>query len=107
MEPKKVFDLLKSGQAILVDVREKEELEETGVAEGALWIPTSKMDEDNPEWVAFQKSLPKDRPVVFYCRSGNRSGRVAFFFQENGYDAHNMGGFCDWIAAGLPQKPFP
>lgn len=107
MDPKSAFELLKSGKAILVDVREHEELAESGIAEGALWMPTSKMDEENPEWISFQKSLPKDKAVIFYCRSGNRSGRVAYFFQENGYDAHNMGGFCDWLTAGLPQKTFP
>ncbi len=107
MDPKKAFELFQQGKAILVDVREQEELEEGGMVEGAVWMPTSKMDEDNAEWTAFQKSLPKDKAVVFYCRSGNRSGRVAYFFQENGYDSHNMGGFCDWLAAGLPKRSFP
>lgn len=107
MEPKKAHELVKQGQAVLIDVREKEELEESGIAEGALWMPTSKMDDEDQDWVAFRQKLPKDKPVIFYCRSGNRSGRVACFFQEDGYDAHNMGGFCDWLAAGLPHRAFP
>jgi rhodanese-related sulfurtransferase len=107
MDPKQSHDLVKKGAAVLIDVREHEELQESGIAEGALWMPTSKMDDEDADWVSFKSKLPKDKPIIFYCRSGNRSGRVAAFFQEDGYDAHNMGGFCDWLAAQLPYKAFP
>ena len=51
-------------------------------------------------------SIPRDRPVVFYCRGGNRSGMAAAAFREAGYDAHNMaGGLEGWVEAGLPIEP--
>lgn len=107
MSPTESQELFKAGKAILVDVREDEELRESGTAEGALWMPTSKICDDDPEWTAFKANLPKDKKVILFCRSGNRSGRVAEFLRCEGYDTENAGGFKDWVAAGLPVRKFP
>jgi rhodanese-related sulfurtransferase len=107
MSPMEANKLVQEGKAVLVDVREEPELRETGLAEGALWMPCSKMDEEEPDWKSFKESLPKDRPILLYCRSGNRSGRVAEFLKLDGFDTYNLGGFSDWVAAALPVKKFP
>lgn len=106
MTYQEAHELVKAGKALLVDVREKQELEETGTAEGSVWMPCSAMAEDTDEWRAFKASLPKDKPVIFFCRSGNRSGRVAEFLCCDGYQTVNLGGFAAWKSAGLPVKPF-
>ena len=47
------------------------------------------------------KTLPKDRPVALYCRSGNRSKNAARILAENGYQVLELGtGFRGWSAAG-------
>ena len=52
------------------------------------------------------QSIDPDRPVVFYCRSGSRSGMATQAFLRAGFEAHNMtGGLLDWQAAGLPLEP--
>lgn len=107
MDPKEARKLVQEGLAVLVDVREEDELRASGTAEGALWMPCSKMDEDEPEWKAFKAKLPKGKPVILFCKAGSRSGRVTEFLIEAGYDAHNLGGFSDWAGAGLPVKKFP
>lgn len=107
MTHKEAHELVKSGHAILIDVREEEELQESGIAEGALWMPCSKMDEENAEWMAFKGKLPKDKPIILYCRSGARSGRAAEFLRMDGFDTVNLGGFKDWAGAQLPVKKFP
>jgi rhodanese-related sulfurtransferase len=38
------------------------------------------------------EELPKDRPILCVCRSGDRSSNVANFLSFNGYDAVNMAG---------------
>jgi rhodanese-related sulfurtransferase len=96
--------LVQAGKAILIDVREEHEVRESGVAEGAQWMPMSKMDEDEPEWAAFKAALPKDKTIFLYCAVGGRSGRVAEFLAQDGYTTENIGGFKDWKAAGLPVK---
>jgi rhodanese-related sulfurtransferase len=50
--------------------------------------------------------IDRERPVVFYCRSGARSAMATEAFAQAGYDAHNMaGGMLAWDAAGLPIDP--
>ena len=47
------------------------------------------------------ETLPKDKPVALYCRSGNRSKNAARILAENGYEVVELGtGFRGWIAAG-------
>lgn len=101
MDVKQAYELAKAGKAYIVDVREEEELRESGLADGALWMPTSEMDEENPAWKAFKQKI-KDKPSFFYCKSGQRSGRVAMMLSQEGYQTENIGGFKDWKAANLP-----
>ncbi len=46
------------------------------------------------------QELPKDKTIVFVCRSGARSGQAAAFAQENSYQhVYNMkGGMIEWCA---------
>jgi rhodanese-related sulfurtransferase len=106
--PQEASDLVNQQKAILVDVREAEELAESGSANGALWLPMSKQSDDTPEMKAFlEKVAPggkKDREIIFYCRSGGRSGKAAAAFAKKGFKVANMGGFSGWQQAGLPVQ---
>lgn len=95
--------LLVNGFAVLVDVREDDEVKD-GMAADAQWMPLSKIEANSPEWAAFQKKLPKDKKIVLYCAAGGRAGKVAKMLTEKGYQTANMGGFSSWEAAGLPVK---
>mgnify|MGYP003297077154 CR=1 FL=1 len=47
------------------------------------------------------KTLPKDKSVALYCRSGNRSKNAARILAEKGYHVLELGtGFRGWVAAG-------
>jgi rhodanese-related sulfurtransferase len=49
--------------------------------------------------------IPKDRPVVIYCRSGNRSATAAQMLAQAGYsDLHDLGGIIHWASSGYPVK---
>jgi rhodanese-related sulfurtransferase len=98
LAPERVRELSDSGSAELIDVRREYEF-----AEGHL--PGARQIEMN-DLTAQSESIPRDRTVVFYCRSGNRSGMAAAAFREAGYDAHNMaGGITAWAEAGYPLEP--
>jgi len=44
--------------------------------------------------------------VVFYCRSGQRSGLAAEAFRASGFDARNLtGGLLAWVEQRLPLVP--
>ncbi len=93
---------VKAGKAILVDVRERSEID-SGMAEGARWYPTSSIESDPDSFQKFVAALPEDQTIVFYCASGVRSGNAAeIAAREAGRKSANLGGFKDWKGAGLP-----
>lgn len=87
---------LDSGDAVLVDVREPDEWAEGHVA-GATHIPLGEL----PSRLA---EVPRDREVLLFCRSGNRSGAATSLLRKQGFDrATNVeGGITAWRRAGLP-----
>ena len=79
----------------LVDVRTPEEFA-GGAIPGAVNISL----QDLP---ARLDRIPRDRPVILYCRSGNRSAFAADVLQQAGYgDVYDLGGIIDWARQGLP-----
>ncbi|MEN9755070.1 MAG: hypothetical protein RLZ07_1452 [Pseudomonadota bacterium] len=91
-----IRDGLSSGQILLVDVREPNEFE-AGHIPGSLLVPLSQFSvADIPDAAG--------RRIVLSCRSGRRSLTAAAMAFEQGLpiDAHYVGGFIDWVAAGGP-----
>jgi len=84
--------------AQLVDVRADHEWE-MGRIEGATHLPLAELAERSGE-------LDRDRPVVLYCRGGNRSTMAAQALAAEGYDAAKLvEGIVGWSEAGLPLAP--
>jgi rhodanese-related sulfurtransferase len=98
LAPERVAELAGRGEIRLVDVRETYEWEEGRIA-GARHV---EMDQLTAE----AGSLSGDPPVVFYCRTGARSGVAAQAFRASGLDAYNLaGGLVAWVERGLPLEP--
>lgn len=80
--------------ATVIDVRTSLE-QDGGMLPGALPILHTKI----VDGVA-ALAIPKDQPLVLYCRSGRRSGMAAAALQEAGYtQVTNGGGYADLKAA--------
>lgn len=81
---------LKAGEKLeLVDVREDDEVAQ-GIIPGAKHIRMGTI----PENLDY---FDKDKEYIFICRSGNRSGNVCHYLQEQGYKVRNLtGGMLDW-----------
>jgi rhodanese-related sulfurtransferase len=87
-----------AGEVQLVDVREGYEWEAGRIA-GARHIELERL-------AAQAQTLDSERPVVFYCRLGARSGMAANAFRRAGFEAYSMeGGLTAWDAQGLPLEP--
>jgi rhodanese-related sulfurtransferase len=96
--PQQVAALLEQGEIQLIDVRQPEE-HEAGRIAGDRFIELAQLGGQ-------VDTIDRERPVVFYCRSGARSAMATDAFRGAGFDAHNMlGGLLDWHAAGLPLDP--
>jgi rhodanese-related sulfurtransferase len=91
-------ELLASGKALALDVREAEEWGAGRLAESR-WIPLSEL----PARLA---ELEAAGPLLVVCRTGSRSGYVADALVAQGWQAANLaGGLQAWAAAGLPLEP--
>jgi rhodanese-related sulfurtransferase len=95
--PQEARERIASG-ALHIDVRERDEYAAKHIP-GATLLPLSEFVE------RYEAELPNEGEIVVSCRSGARSGRVAAFLRDQGYDAVNLGGgILDWEAAGLPVE---
>jgi rhodanese-related sulfurtransferase len=84
--------------AQLVDVRAEHEWEAGRIA-GATHVPLAELAERTGE-------IDKERPVVLYCRGGNRSTMAADAFAAAGFEAAKLDeGIVGWAEAGLPLEP--
>lgn len=105
--PREAAGLLANDFAVLIDVREEDEVKATGLAEKARWIPMSKIEADAPEWKELLAATPRDKQVLFYCAKGGRAGKAAERMAQAGHKVGNLGGFEGWKSAGLPVRPQP
>jgi rhodanese-related sulfurtransferase len=95
LSPERAQELAQGG-APIVDVRGGDE-HEAGHIDGDRAIPFDRLKDE-------AGSLPKDQPVVFYCRSGDRSAAAAQALRASGYDAYSVeGGILAWQEHGLPM----
>lgn len=98
LSPEQVRQLAERGDAQVVDVRTPEEREAAHIP-GSAHIPLERLDES-------ARTLDRDRPLVLYCRSGDRSAMAAEAFSASGWDATSMqGGILAWAEGGLPLQP--
>ncbi|MFI5348814.1 MAG: rhodanese-like domain-containing protein [Elusimicrobiota bacterium] len=104
LAPKAVAALVKTGGAVIVDVREEEERHE--VVPGARWMPMSRAS-DEKSWADFAAALPKDKTVVFHCAAGMRAKRAAEKLSTQGFKTAYFEGPDQWKAAGLPVEKGP
>jgi rhodanese-related sulfurtransferase len=96
--PKRVAELLESGEAQLIDVREPYEYEAGHIA-GVKHIELEHLAGRATE-------IDSERAVVFHCRVGRRSALATEAFRASGYKAYNMaGGIQAWAEEGLPLEP--
>lgn len=87
-------DVLRAGNYHLIDVREPLELEVDGHIEEAQNIPLGELEDRK------QEVLNLNGMKIFFCRSGNRSGKAVEYFKSQGMtDVYNGGGYKDVKAA--------
>ncbi|HRK19739.1 MAG TPA: rhodanese-like domain-containing protein [Hyphomicrobiaceae bacterium] len=98
LTPQEAYQRHQRGEIALVDVREIGEWRQMRIP-GAIHLPLSELPSRLSE-------LPRDKPVVFYCLSGARSGSALRICAQGKADAeaHVGGGITAWRLAGLPVE---
>lgn len=98
-QPTEAKSWIDQGTAILIDVREDNELMQARIPE-AIHLPLSRFDPNG---------LPETdgKRVAFLCAHGVRSQQVSQYLVANGLlnEAYNVtGGIAAWAQAGLPYE---
>jgi rhodanese-related sulfurtransferase len=90
--------ILNRDDAVVVDVREDAEVR-AGKIKGAKHIPLAQLKN---RLVELEQA--KTKPVLVYCRSGNRSAHACSLMSKLGFqDVSNLaGGIVAWESANLP-----
>ncbi len=83
-EEKSINSIIEKDNYIIVDVRTKEEYEESHI-KGAINIPCDEINENI--------KLDKSKTIMVYCKSGTRSNIAYNTLISLGYDSYDMGAF--------------
>ncbi|MDD2943100.1 MAG: FAD-dependent oxidoreductase [bacterium] len=79
----------------LLDVRESSEVER-GIIPGALHMPLNSIRQRLSE-------LPRDKPILVYCQSGQRSYIACRILSQNGFNCRNLSGaYKTWSRVQSP-----
>jgi rhodanese-related sulfurtransferase len=91
--------LINREDALVVDVREPGEYG-AGHVLGARNVPLSRLAD------AADLGKRKDRPLILYCDSGDRSGKATSLLKKQGFArvVNLSGGIGAWQQAGLPVE---
>lgn len=100
ISPKEAFEAVNKGEAVIIDVRETDEIEFQHIEmPDVLYHPMSVILER-------VKHIPNDRLIIVACPGGIRSCKVVNLLLHQGFSevANLDGGMLQWYSQGLPYK---
>jgi rhodanese-related sulfurtransferase len=92
---------------VFVDIRDKLEVERSGMIKGAVHAPRGHLEfHADPESPMHVPALSRGKRIVLYCASGGRSTLAAKTLADMGLEnvSHVGGGFGAWSKAGGPVQ---
>ncbi len=110
LTPDQVAAELERGDAVLVDLRESEELAASGAIPGSIHAPRGMLEfYADPDLPYHKPELERDKRVILHCASGGRSALAAKTLKDMGYTnvAHLDGGIKRWAEEGKPVEAPP
>jgi rhodanese-related sulfurtransferase len=107
LSPAEAAERIRSGDVLIVDVRDATEVEKTGKIKGAVNVSRGllefRADEGSP---THDPLFQKNKTILLHCASGGRSALAGKTLQDMGYaNVINIGGFKDLAEAGVEVEP--
>jgi rhodanese-related sulfurtransferase len=98
---------MKSGDVLVVDVRDPTEVQQSGRLKGALNVSRGMLEfRADPESQYHNPAFQKDKTILLHCASGGRSALAGKSLKEMGYTSvYNIGGFKELAEAGIDTEP--
>jgi len=100
LSPEKAYNLLQKEKdgIVLIDVRTPEEVLSDGKIPDSILIPLDQLGSKIDMLKPF-----KNKKILVYCRSGNRSVSASRFLSSLGFKVYNIrGGINEWKEQGFP-----
>ncbi len=103
LTPQGLTQLVNGSDAVVVDLREKNEFEQGHIVD-ATNIPFKSLQNKADGADAYDVFAPfKEKSVVVVCKMGQHSSHVAKQLAQKGYDVYRLGGgVLEWQSAQLP-----
>lgn len=105
LTPRQAYDEIKKGNITVIDIREPDELKQSGTIAGAVNAPRGMLEFYADASLPYHKpEFDKEKRIILYCASSGRSALAVKTLKEMGYTnvAHIDGGLKAWQTAGLP-----
>jgi len=100
VDAKEFAEVIADTAVVRLDVRTPKEYDE-GHIDGAINIDVQNDNFENQATA----TLPKDKTIALYCRSGRRSKKAAAILSDQGYKVIELGsGYIGWTEAGMEVK---
>jgi rhodanese-related sulfurtransferase len=107
LSPREAAEKMKGGDVLVVDVRDPNEVQQSGKLKGALAVSRGMLEfRADPESPYHNAAFQKDKTILIHCASGGRSALAGKVLQDMGYTAvFNIGGFKDLAESGIDTEP--
>ena len=107
LSPAEAAEKVRSGDVLVLDVRDPQEVQQSGKIKGALNVSRGMLEfRADPESPYHNPALKKDRTILLHCASGGRSALAGKTLQDMGFTAvFNIGGFKELAEAGIDTEP--
>jgi len=103
LSPQQFAQELEREDVVIVDLRERDELDQQGAIPEAIHAPRGMLEFYADSSTPYHRpGFAPERRTLLYCASGGRSALACQTLKELGYSnvAHLDGGFKAWVAEG-------
>ncbi len=107
LSPAEAAEKIRSGEVLVLDVRDPTEVQQSGKIKGALNVSRGMLEfRADPDTPYHNPAFRKDATILLHCASGGRSALAGKTLKDMGYTAvFNIGGFKDLAEAGVDVEP--
>jgi rhodanese-related sulfurtransferase len=105
--PAEAAEKMKSGDVLVLDVRDPTEVQQSGKLKGALNVSRGMLEfRADPDSPYYNPAMDKSKTILVHCASGGRSALAGKTLREMGYsNVYNIGGFKELADSGIPTEP--
>ncbi len=107
LAPTEALERMRSGDVLVVDVRDPTEVQQSGRVKGALNVSRGMLEfRADPATPYHDAAFQKGRTILLHCASGGRSALAGKTLRDMGYtNVYNIGGFKELSEAGAEIEP--